>query len=150
IECKPGGKPGQFTLTIGHDVAWGCYDVRAVTPYGISNPRVFAVTRLPIIELKSGMKAEPGQVILRRAAKQEPRRIVVEEKKGESVQVLCEAAALDSRMEPVLSVRDATGAVLERMQAGEPLIFTPQADGTFTLDVSDLMFRGDAEYPFLL
>src|SRR5436190_23483135 len=100
IESTPGKKPGQFTVTIGKDVACGYDDVRLVTPYGISNPRVFAVTRLPVTELKPGMKAESGQVLLGRAAKQDHSRITFDAKKGEPLQVFCEAASLDSRMEP--------------------------------------------------
>jgi hypothetical protein len=150
IESKPGKKPGQFTITIGKDVACGYHDVRVVTPYGISNPRVFAVTRLPVSELKPGMKTEPGHVLLGRAVKQDHSRITFDAKKGEPLQVLCEAASLDSRMEPVLTVCDSADIVLARMPVGEPLVFTPPSDGVFTLDVQDLMFRGDAEYPFLL
>src|SRR4051794_22923296 len=33
IESTPGKKPGQFTITIGKDVACGYHDVRVVTPY---------------------------------------------------------------------------------------------------------------------
>jgi hypothetical protein len=40
--------------------------------------------------------------------------------------------------------------VLARVPAGEALAFTPPSDGVFTLDVQNLKFRGDAEYPFLL
>ena len=60
IESKPGKKPGQFTITIGKDVACGYHDVRVVTPYGISNPRVFAVTRLPVVRTEARHEGGTG------------------------------------------------------------------------------------------
>lgn len=150
IECQPGGKPGQFNLVIGKDVPVGYYDVRAVTPYGISNPRVLAITRLGVAELKPGVKVRAGQVFLGRAVKQDRTRVTFDAKQREPIQILCEAKAVDSRMEPVLSVRDANEAVVARLQAGEPFLFSPAAGGTYTLEIHDLMFRGDAEHPFLL
>jgi hypothetical protein len=150
VESKPGAKPGQFMVTIGKDAACGYHDVRVVTPQGISNPRVFAVARLPVAELKAGMKAEAGQVLIGRAVKQDQYQITVDGKKGEALQLLCEAAALDSRMEPTLSVIGGDSREVARMQPGEPLLFLPPTDGTYAIEVHDLMFGGGPDYPFVL
>jgi hypothetical protein len=96
------------------------------------------------------MKIEPGQAMVGRSVKQDECRMTLDAKKGEAIQVLCEAAALDSRMEPALSVLGADSHELARMESAGPLVFTAPEDGSYTLDVHDLMFGGGAEYPFVL
>jgi hypothetical protein len=150
IDCKPGSKPGKFLLTIGKDVPVGFHDVRVITPDGISNPRVLAITALPVKAIAANEKLSLGQVAVATAAKQASTRYSFEGKKGATVQVLCEAAQLDSRMEPVVQVRNANDEILARLKRDGQLSFTPPADGSYQLEVSDLMYRGDADYPFLL
>src|SRR5207237_9218388 len=38
-------KPGKFKISVAADVPEGTYDVRLVGRFGVSNPRLFAVTR---------------------------------------------------------------------------------------------------------
>lgn len=151
IECKPGTKPNVFTLTIAKDAPAGYCDVRVVGRYGISNPRGFAITKLPVVQLKDkALKASMGQVIVGNSLKQDQAIISFDAKKGEAVQILCKPEMLDSRMEPVVAIRDAASSVIARMDVGGEVNFTPTSDGTFSLELRDLMFRGDAEYPFVL
>lgn len=149
VECKAGAKPNQFTITVTKVAPSGYCDVRVVARYGISNPRGFAITKLPVVELKD-TKASIGQVIVGLASKQDKKLFSFEAKKGDVLQLLCNPEALDSRMEAVVSVRDAKGAALAHQQRDEPLLFTPPADGSYTVQLKDLMFRGDAEFPFVL
>ncbi len=151
IECKAGAKPNTFVLTIAPDAPAGYCDVRVVARYGISNPRGFAITKLPVAELKERtLQASVGQVLMGRTTKQDHNTVTFEAKKGEALQILCKPAQLDSRMEPVVTVRNANGTVLARMDAEGTLRFTPPADGSYAIELQDLMFRGDAEYPFVL
>ena len=151
IECKPGTKPNVFTLTIAKDAPAGYCDVRVVGRYGISNPRGFAITKLPVVQLKDkALKASMGQVIVGNSLKQDQAIISFDAKKGEAVQILCKPEMLDSRMEPVVAIRDAASSVIARMDVGGEVNFTPTSDGTFSLELRDLTFRGDAEYPFVL
>ncbi len=151
IECKPGTKPNVFTLTIAKDAPAGYCDVRVVGRYGISNPRGFAITKLPVVQLKDkAPMASMGQVIVGNSLKQDKAIISFDAKKGEAVQILCKPEMLDSRMEPVVAIRDAASSVIARMDVGGEVNFTPTSDGTFSLELRDLMFRGDAEYPFVL
>lgn len=151
IECKAGAKPNVFTLTIAQDAPAGYCDVRAVGRYGISNPRGFAITKLPVVTVKDkAFKATMGQVIVGNSLKQDQSIISFEAKKGDAVQVLCKPELLDSRMESVLAIRDSTSSVVARMDASGEVSFSPAQDGTFSIELRDLMFRGDAEYPFVL
>ena len=150
IDCKPGTKPGKFLLTIGKDVPVGYHDVRVVTPFGISNPRVLAITPLPVKAVAANEKLSLGQVAVATAAKQASTRYSFDGKKGATVQILCEAARLDSRLEPVVQVRNANDEILARLKRDGQLSFTPPVDGSYQIEVSDLMYRGDADYPFLL
>lgn len=151
IDCKPGAKPNQFLLTVAKEAPAGYCDVRAVARYGISNPRGFAIAKLPVVEMKDRtFKAAAGQIIMGRAVKQERSVITFDAKKGESVRLICQPWLLDSRMEPVLSVRNSERNVLARMDAEGVADFTPPADGSYDIEVQDLMYRGDAEFPFLL
>ncbi len=149
IECKPGTKPNVFTLTIAKDAPAGYCDVRVVGRYGISNPRGFAITKLPVVQLKDkALMASMGQVIVGNSLKQD--KAIISFDAGEAVQILCKPEMLDSRMEPVVAIRDAASSVIARMDVGGEVNFTPTSDGTFSLELRDLMFRGDAEYPFVL
>ena len=151
IECKAGAKPNVFSLTISKDAPAGYCDVRVVGRYGISNPRGFAITKLPVAEMKDKtLKASIGQVFMGKSLKQDVQTISFNAKKGDAVQVLCKPELLDSRMESVVSVRKAGGSAVARMDAEGALIFTPSADGAFEIELRDLMFRGDAEYSFVL
>ncbi len=151
VECKAGAKPNVFSLTFAKEAPAGYCDVRAVGRYGISNPRGFAITKLPVVEMKTPtLKASVGQIIMGRATKQDNGTITFDAKKGQALQVLCNAEVLDSRMETVVSVHDAKGATLARSQGEEPFVFMPPADGSYSVEVKDLMFRGDAEFPFVL
>jgi hypothetical protein len=116
IDCKPGAKPGKFLLTIGKDVPVGYHDVRVVTPVGISNPRVLAITPLPVKAVAANEKLSLGQVAVTTAAKQSSARYSFDGKKGATVQILCEAGWLDSRMEPVVQVRNAADEILARLK----------------------------------
>ena len=151
IECKAGAKPNVFTLAIAKDAPAGYCDVRVVGRYGISNPRGFAITKLPVVQLKDrAFKATMEQVIVGNSLKQDQATISFDAKKGEAVHVLCKPELLDSRMEPVVAIRDAASSVVARMDVDAEVNFTPARDGIFSIELRDLMFRGDAEYPFVL
>ena len=62
----------------------------------------------------------------------------------------CAARALDSRLEPVLLLFDASGNELERERRGGIVDFTAPADGQFVLRVHDSQFRGGEDYFYRL
>ena len=151
ITSKAGAKANTFEITVGKDAPAGYCDVRVIAKYGISNPRGLAITKLPVVEMKEKtLKASLGQVVVGNSVKQDRAMISFDAKKGEAVQVLCNPDPIDSRMEPLIAVRDKSGAVVARMELNGEVTFSPKAEGTHTIELQDLMFRGDAEYPFVL
>ena len=59
ITAKPAG-PGKFKVAIAKDVPLGPYDVRVITPLGLSNFRAFVVGDVPEVQEKEPNN-EPSQ-----------------------------------------------------------------------------------------
>lgn len=161
IECRPAGDK-RFELTIPSDLPPGIYDVRAMTPYGMSAPRSFAVSRLAerlegetndtldsaeVVGLESvvnGRIDKPGDVDCFRFDLPAGQRIVLE----------CWADRIDSPLRAVLEVCDAQGNRLaaNRGHAGlDPLIdFVAPVAGSYFVKVFDLTYGGGATYVYRL
>lgn len=147
----------KFVVTIPDGIPTTTCDVRVVARYGISNPRGFAITALPVVALPAtatsadkAFKATLNTALMGTAVKQAASFIRFDAKKGQRVVAVCRPMALDSRMDAYVSLRNADGVKLGRLDPDGLLDFTAPADGAFTLEVHDLMFRGDAEFPFVL
>src|SRR4051812_16346639 len=147
----------RFLITIPPDTAATTCDVRVVASYGISNPRGFAITPLPVIvpPITATTPEKARQVPLNTtitgtAPKQAQAFFYFNAKKGQHITVLCQPQTLDSRMDAAVTLRNAEGARLGRLRADGLLDCTTPADGAYTLEVHDLMFRGDADLPFVL
>ncbi len=147
----------KFVVALPAGMAAGICDVRVVARYGISNPRRFAVSALPVVPLPAAavsadkaFQAEPGTVLFGTAVKQGASFARIGLKKGQRLIAACRPLSLDSRMDAVASLRNADGLRLARMQSDGLLDFTAPADGGYGIEVNDLMYRGDAEFPFLL
>ena len=163
VDCKPAldakQKPlaNKFTVTIPMGAPSGPCDVRVVARYGISNPRGVQLTALPVVALpasavssETAVKAPVDCVIAGTTLKQASGFVSFEAKKGQRLLAVCRPGWLDSRVDAALTLQNTSGKVLERLQPDGVLDFTPPADGTYLLKVSDLMFRGDSECPFAL
>lgn len=160
------GKDRGFKITVADDVPPGTYDVRLVGRWGVSNPRLFAVTR----GLKDGLKdiveqepnndvatAQPievnsavngdadgnGQDVFRFVAKKD-QRIVID----------CQAGKLDSMMDATMSLAAADGKLLAAnsdYNGRDPLIdFVAPADGEYLVTVHDLSYRGGFPYRLIV
>ena len=157
LDAKSQPIANQFVVTIPAGIPATTCDVCVVARYGISNPRRFSITALPVVALPGGVvspekayKASLNTAIFGTAAKQASSFVQFQAKKGTRVIAVCQPLALDSRMDAELSLRNSEGNKVGRIDAEGLLDFTAPEDGSFTLELNDLMFRGDAEYPFLL
>ena len=155
LDDKQKPVPHKFMVTVPAGSPCGPCDVRVAARYGISNPRGVEVTSLPVVALpataisaEKAFKAALNTVVTGTALKQATEFLTFEAKKGQHVLAICRPAWLDSRMEAQVILQDVGGQLLERLHPDGVLDFTAPKDGTFTLKVSDLMFRGDAEFPF--
>lgn len=163
VEGKEKGK--KFRITIAADVPAGTYDVRLVGRYGVSNPRLFAVTR----GLKDAGEAEPNnepvsaQVIALNTAingvsdgnNDDYFRITL--KPGQRIVIDCQAGKLDSPMDANLAVMTVDGkqlATSSDYNGRDPLLafVAPHTggDGDYLIRVFDLSYRGGFPYRLLV
>ncbi len=122
---KPqGGQPAvmtaRFKVTIPADVPVGSYDVRFVSSFGVSNPRVFVVGDLPETAEKEPNNdvAEAQEIPLNstvHGAVTTPTDVDYFRfagKKGQRVVVSCLASSIDSKLQPALELYDQAGTLL--------------------------------------
>lgn len=155
-------KERRFRVTIAKDTPAGTYDVRLIGRYGISNPRLFAVSR-GVVEVA---EKEPNDELA--TAQPIPINIAVNGtsdsnredlfrfllKKGQRVCIECQAGKLDSAMDANMTL-----STLEGKQVAsngdyfgrDPFIdFLAPADGDYVVSVHDLSFRGGQPYRLLV
>jgi hypothetical protein len=155
-------KDRRFRVTVAADVPAGTYDVRLVGQYGISNPRLFAVSH----GLTEVAEKEPNDD--QAAAQPVPVNCVVNgasdqnredfyrfsAKKGQRVVIECQAGKLDSMLDATLTLTNADGKQLASngdYHGRDPLIdFIAPADGDYFVSVHDLSFRGGHPYRLVI
>ena len=154
------GKEKRFTVKVAGDVPEGTYDVRVVGRFGITSPRLFAVSKglADVAEKEPNNEAEKAQVIGVNSALngssdgngEDWYRVAL--KKGQRVVVDCQAGKLDSAIDAQLNFLAADGQVLASSgdyNGRDPLIdVVAPADGDYLVNIADLSFRGG--YPYRL
>ena len=146
---------GTFTVSIGTNVPPGIYDARVVGKYGISNPRAFAVGNLEEMTEKqndapeSPMEVAIGTTVNGRAEANALDYYKFQATNGQRVMIVCEAAKIDSRMDPSMALyRD--GRELMQCRRGGVLEFTATQSGQYVLKVHDVLFGGGNEHYYRL
>jgi hypothetical protein len=151
-------KERRFRITIAADVPTGTYDVRLVGRFGVSNPRLFAVSHrlleireqepnndaamaqtIPVNSIVNGL-SDSNQEDFFRLALRKRQRVVIE----------CQAQKLDSPMDATLTLFSAEGKLLASNSdyyGRDPLLdFRAPQDGDYVLSVHDLIYRGGLPY----
>ena len=139
----------QYNVTIAKTVPVGFHDVRVSGGrFGVTNVRSFAVGDLPEITsnggtgLENAAEVKLGTIINGQAPSRNYAYYKVGLKKGQRVIVSCMARELDSNLEPVLILKSSGGLELERSRLGEPVDFTPAADGDYFIGLHDFVYGG--------
>ena len=155
-------KDRKFLVAVGADVPAGTYDARLVGKYGVTNPRLFAVSRgltevaekgtnderataqpVPLNCAVNGTSKQGKEAVFRFAAK-----------KGQHVVAECFAQRLDSQLDANLTLTDADGRQLASNgdYAGkDPLVeFIAPKDGDYFVTINDLSFRGGFPYRLVI
>ena len=150
-----------FKITIAADVPPGTYDVRLVGRWGISNPRLFAVShglqdvaeaepnndltqaqKIAINSAVGGMADGNGQDLFRFSATA-----------GQRIVIDCQSGVLDSNMDATMSL-SAAGKLLASSgdyNGRDPFIdFLVPQDGEYEVLVHDLSYRGGLPYRLLI
>ncbi|QDU93351.1 PPC domain-containing protein [Lignipirellula cremea] len=147
---EPRPVPNQFQVTVAANVPPGVYEVRATGKYGVSNARRFVVSDLPETQEtepnneqeKATVAAVPGVMNGLFGADYDYFQFTAS--KGQRLVLVCTAARIDSRGDPVIAVFDASGKELFRSQDGvglDPIIdFTAPAAGDYFVLVHELTF----------
>ena len=147
----------QYNVTIAKNVPVGFHDVRVSGGrFGVTNVRSFAVGDLPEIVsnggtgLENAAEVKLGTIVNGQAPSRNYAYYKVGLKKGQRVIVSCLARELDSKLEPVLIVKSSSGLELERSRSGEPIDFTPVADGDYYIGLHDFIYGGGAGHVYRL
>lgn len=155
-------KDRRFRVTIDADVPAGTYDVRLLGRFGVSNPRLFAVSRglTDVAEKEPNNEAATAQGIAVNSAVNGTSDGNGEDvfrfpaKKGQRVVIECQAGQLDSQMDATLAVNAAEGRLLASnsdYHGRDPLIdFVAPQDGEYLVSVHDLSFRGGHPYRLIV
>ena len=155
-------KERLFKVTVAADVPAGTYDLRTVGRFGISNPRLFAVSRglVDVVEKEPNNDALTAQVVQVNSAVNgtsdgtDQDFFKVPLKKGQRVTFDCQAQRLDVQMDANLAILSAAGAQLASSgdyHGRDPFIdFVAPQDGDYLVVTSDLTFRGGFPYRLVI
>lgn len=153
-------KDRRFRVSIAAEVPAGTFDVRLLGRFGISNPRLFAVShgltevaeKEPNNELASAQVIAVNSAINGRSDGNGEDKFRFAAKKGQRIVLECQAGKLDSHMDATLTLNSADGKLLASNGdyfGRDPLIdFVAPQDGEYVVTVHDLSFRGG--YPYRL
>ena len=154
--------PGKFKVSVAADVPEGTYDARLLGRFGVSNPRLFAVSHglTDVAEKEpNNTPAEAQAVAINSAVNgaidgdgQDFFRFTA--RAGQRLTLDCQAGKLDSELDGSMSVLAADGAVLAASSdyhGRDPLIdFVCPADGEYLVELHDLSYRGGYPYRLLI
>jgi len=149
--------PNQYTVSIAADCPVGIYDARVMTRLGISSSRVFSVGTLPEAiqtkgntSLATAMELKVNSVCNAVASVRAADHYVFDGRQGQRVFVDCAARGIDSKLDPVLIIADASGRDLVVERRTGALDFTVPEDGRYVIKVHEMTFHGGPAYFYRL
>ncbi len=145
----------RFDVTVAKEVPPGIYELRAVSKYGASNPRAFAVGLLAEVAESKNDSAVPQAVPLESTINGRTEANTIDyfrfqPKSGQRLLVRCDARELGSKLEPVLALYDGGGREVNRSRNGNLLDHMVREDGEFTVRLHDVTYRGGPEFFYRL
>lgn len=155
-------KDRRFRITVAANVPAGTYDVRLVGRFGVSNPRLFAVShgltevaeKEPNDEAVSAQKIAANSVVNGTSDGNRDDVFRFSAKKGQRVVIECQAGKLDSEMDATLTLHSADGKQLASnsdYHGRDPLLdFVAPGEGDYLVSVHDLSFRGGQPYRLIV
>jgi hypothetical protein len=158
ITAKPvAGAVNKFTVSIAADAAVGVYDARVMSRLGVSSARAFSVNKLPEVvrtkannTVETAMALPVGTICNATMTKRAVDFYSFQGVKDQAVAIDCAAVGIDSRLTPVVILADSKGADLKVNRTGGIIDFTPPADGTYIIKVSDLTYQGGERHFYRL
>jgi hypothetical protein len=162
-EFDPEPRPlaGRMTVAIAADVPPGIYEAAAIGRFGVSSTRRFVVGRTPEFRKTEGIETPakalplPLDAVANAAADANAAdHYAVECEPGQRVHVEVWASRIDSRIDPLLEIRDPNGRLVELASEaidGDPINdFTALVAGRHVIRVHDRYARGGSEFFYRL
>lgn len=155
-------KGPEFRVAIPSGISAGLYDVRAVGPLGVSNPRTFVVGERPESrETEPNNTADKASPIVlnsvvngRSDAQADVDWFAFEGKKDQHLFLDLAASRIDSRLEGIIRVQGPDGrelAVSRSDVAVDPMLdLTLPVDGRFGIEVRDVVYAGSPDHGYRL
>jgi hypothetical protein len=155
-------KDRKFKVSVAAEVPEGTYDVRVVGKYGVSSPRLFAVSHGLIEVAEKGPNNEPATAqavlvnsVINGASNQGKDGVFrFPAKKGQRIVVECFAQRLDSQLDGSMTLTDKNGKQLASNRGyfgRDPLVeFVAPADGDYFVTLHDLAYLGGHPYRLLI
>ena len=147
----------KYLVTIAEDCPVGIHEARVMTRLGISSSRVFCVGDQPEVQclgknttVATAMPLDLNSICNAAMTKQSVDHFLFAATKGQRVVVDCAAQGVDSKLNPVLIVADASGNDLVVERRGGAIDFVAPADGSYVVKVHDLTFNGGPNYFYRL
>ncbi|MFN7561635.1 MAG: PPC domain-containing protein [Prosthecobacter sp.] len=158
ITAKPvAGATNKFTVSIAADTPVGVYDARVMSRLGVSSTRAFSVNKLTELvrtkannTLETALPLPLGTICNATMTTRAVDFYSFQGVKDQAVAIDCAAVGIDSRLTPVLILADGKGADLKVNRTGGMIDFTPPADGTYIIKVSDLTYQGGERHFYRL
>lgn len=158
ITAKPvAGAANKFSVSIAADAPVGVYDARVMSRLGVSSARAFSVNKLPEVvrtkannTLETALALPVGTICNATMTKRAVDFYSFQGVKDQAVAIDCAAVGIDSRLTPVVILADSKGADLKVNRTGGIIDFTPPADGTYIIKVSDLTYQGGERHFYRL
>ncbi|HBJ88040.1 MAG TPA: serine protease [Verrucomicrobiales bacterium] len=158
ISAKPvAGATNKFTVSIAADAPVGVYDARVMSRLGVSSARVFSVNKLPEVvrtkannTLETALPLPVGTICNATMTQRAVDFYSFQGVKDRAVAIDCAAVGIESRLTPVVILADSKGADLKVNRTGGIIDFTPPADGSYIIKVSDLTYQGGERHFYRL
>ena len=160
---QPRIKGTNFIVSVSSDVPPGIYEARAVGYYGLSTARPFVVARADSIEVaeiadhstqEKAMPIEINSVISATANNRGIDWYRIKGTAGKRLLINVLAERIDSRLDGLLILYDSQGREVGRNRqryGRDPFLeLNVKQDGDYFLAVSDILYRGGAEYFYRL
>ncbi len=158
---KPVDNQARLKITAGSSAQPGDREIRVVSPGGVSNALTVAVGAYPLIEEVEPNNTRdeaqnivlPAEIVGRIDGAGDVDQFKFAATRGQHLLFNAHIASLGSPLEPVLLIHDAvsgrefpTGA--EQHNGDTLIVFDPPADGTYTVEVRDLRYRGGGDFNY--
>ena len=147
----------KFKVRVAGKVPAGVYEARFAGALGFTNPRPFVVSSLVEVLSPDGNTTREtaislgvNSVVNGTAVSRQSVWFKVAAIMGQRLLLRVSAAALDSRLNPVVLLRDSAGERLARGNDAGLIDYTPAADGECLIQIHDASYGGGTEYFFRL